>query len=212
MIGVTFGGYHSYDDFNLILAEKEIGSAEVKTNYVDVDGAHGQIDYTEYFGEPKYRSRSLSFKFNTIVSQSNFLELYSSILNTIHGKRMKIVLDDDPGYYYNGRIDVSSFTNEKNIGQISINCTCDPWKYKENLTVIMQDVSGSSRITLVNLRRRVVPVITTTASMAIVFNGITTNVQAGTFTIPTIELAEGNNAVNVIGTGRVTFAYQEGEL
>ena len=32
MIGVTFGGYHSYDDFNLILAEKEIGSAEVKTN------------------------------------------------------------------------------------------------------------------------------------------------------------------------------------
>lgn len=212
MIGVTFGGYHSYDDFNLILAEKEIGSAEVKTNYVDVDGAHGQIDYTEYFGEPKYRSRSLSFKFNTIVSQSNFLELYSSILNTIHGKRMKIVLDDDPGYYYNGRIDVSSFTNEKNIGQISINCTCDPWKYKENLTVIMQDVSGSSRITLVNLRRRVVPVITTTASMAIVFNGITTNVQAGTFTIPTIELVEGNNAVTVIGTGRVTFAYQEGEL
>ena len=48
--------------------------------------------------------------------------------------------------------------------------------------------------------------------MAIVFNGITTNVQAGTFTIPTIELAEGNNAVTVIGTGRVTFAYQEGEL
>ena len=96
MNGVTFGSYHSYDDFNLILTEKEIGSAEVKTNYVDVDGAHGMIDYTEYFGEPKYKSRTLLFSFNTIVNQSDFLKLYSSILNTLHGKRMKIVLDDDP--------------------------------------------------------------------------------------------------------------------
>lgn len=51
MNGVTFGRYHSYNDFNLILTGKEIGSAVVKTNYVDVDGAHGHIDYTEYFGE-----------------------------------------------------------------------------------------------------------------------------------------------------------------
>lgn len=212
MNGVTFGSYHSYDDFNLILAEKEIGSAEVKTNYVDVDGAHGQIDYTEYFGEPKYRSRSLSFKFNTIVNQSQFMELYSDIQNALNGRRLKIVLDDDVDYYYMGRLQVSAFTNDKNIGQISIDCTCEPWKYRENPTVVTRTVSGSDTIMLVNSRKRVVPSITTTASMIITFGGISTIVNAGTFTIPTLELTEGNNTVIVTGTGNITFVYQEGSL
>lgn len=212
MNGVTFGRYHSYNDFNLILTGKEIGSAVVKTNYVDVDGAHGQIDYTEYFGEPKYSSRSLSFKFNTIVNQSEFLTLYSKIQDALHGKRMKIVLDDDSGYYYMGRIEVSAFTNDKNIGQISIDCTCEPWKYRKDKTVVTKDVSSSATITLVNSRKKVVPSITTTASMTIVYDGISTTVNAGTFTIPTLELAEGNNSVMVTGTGNITFTYQEGGL
>ena len=212
MKGVTFGRYHSYNDFNLILTGKEIGSAVVKTNYVDVDGAHGHIDYTEYFGEPKYSSRSLSFKFNTIVNQFEFLTLYSKIQDALHGKRMKIVLDDDSGYYYMGRIEVSAFTNDKNIGQISIDCTCEPWKYRKDKTVITKDVSSSATITLVNSRKKVVPSITTTASMTIVYDGISTTVNAGTFTIPTLELAEGNNSVMVTGTGNITFTYQEGGL
>ena len=52
--------------------------------------------------------------------------MYSKIQDALHGKRMKIVLDDDSGYYYMGRIEVSAFTNDKNIGQISIDCTCEP--------------------------------------------------------------------------------------
>lgn len=212
MNGVTFGRYHSYNDFNLILTEKEIGSASVKTNYVDVDGAHGQIDYTEYFGEPKYKSRTLSFKFNTIVNQSQFLELYSDVQNALHGRSMKIVLDGEPDYYYMGRIEVSAFTNDKNIGQISISCTCEPWKYRKDKTVVTKAVSSSATITLVNSRKKVVPSITTTASMTIVYDGISTTVNAGTFTIPTLELAEGNNIITVTGTGNITFTYQEGGL
>lgn len=212
MNGVTFGRYHSYNDFNLILTEKEIGCASVKTNYVEVDGAHGQIDYTEYFGEPKYKSRTLSFKFNTIVSQSQFLELYSDVQNALHGRRMKIVLDDEPDYYYMGRLDISAFTNDKNIGQVSIDCICEPWKYRKDETVVTKAVSSSATITLVNSRKKVVPSITTTASMTIVYDGISTTVNAGTFTIPTLELAEGNNIITVTGTGNITFTYQEGGL
>lgn len=212
MNGVTFGDYHSYDNLNLILTEKEIGSPSIKTKYVNVDGAHGQIDYTEYFGEAKYGNRPLSFKFNTIVDYSKFMELNSDILDSLHGRRMKIVLDDDPDYYYMGRLEVSAFTNDKNIGQISIACDCDTWKYKKNQTVVTQAVSGSATITLVNSRKRVVPSITTTASMTITFDGTSTTVTAGTFTIPTLELAEGNNTVTVAGTGNITFTYQEGGL
>lgn len=125
---------------------------------------------------------------------------------------MKIVLDDDPEYYYVGRLEVSALSKNKNIGQISIECTCEPWKYKELPTVVTQAVNGSASITLINSRKRVVPSITTTDSMTITFGGTSTIVNAGTFTIPTLELVEGNNTVTITGTGNITFIYQEGGL
>ena len=48
--------------------------------------------------------------------------------------------------------------------------------------------------------------------MTITFGGTSTIVNAGTFTIPTLELVEGNNTVTVTGTGNITFTYQEGGL
>ena len=122
------------------------------------------------------------------------------------------MLDDDPEYYYVGRLDVSALSKNKNIGQISIECTCEPWKYKELPTVVTQVVNDSASIILVNSRKKVVPSITTTASMTITFGGTSTIVNAGTFTIPTLELVEGNNTVTVTGTGNITFTYQEGGL
>ena len=48
--------------------------------------------------------------------------------------------------------------------------------------------------------------------MTFSFGGITKAVNAGTFSIPELELKQGNNSVNVTGTGNVTFKYQEGRL
>ena len=154
----------------------------------------------------------LSFDFETIVPQSQFMSLFSTIKNALHGRKMNISLDDDPGYYYVGRVEVSDFTNNKNIGKIKITCDCEPYKYKNELTVVTQAVSGSATITLSNSRKRVVPQITTDAAFGFAFNGFTTQQSAGTFTIPELELIEGENTVTVTGTGNVTFKYREGGL
>lgn len=44
MKGVTFGTYHSYDDFSLILTSKEIAAPKTKTVKIDVEGADGSIE------------------------------------------------------------------------------------------------------------------------------------------------------------------------
>jgi len=129
MKGITFGTYHSYDDFNLLLTSKEVAAPKVKTIEIDVPGADGALDLTEFFGEPKYENVTHKFKFSTIVPQSEFLTLFSTIKNAIHGKKMRIILDDDPHFYYVGRCFVSSFTNEKNIGKIAVECDCEPYKH-----------------------------------------------------------------------------------
>ena len=207
---IKFGTYKSYDNLNLICTKKTIGSPAVKTAIVEIEGGDGVLDYTEYFGDVKYNNRQLNFEFESIVPQSQFPELYSAILDALHGKKVQIVLDEDPDFYYVGRLEVSDFANERGIGSIKIDC--EPYKYKKNKTVVSQAVSGSTTITLPNLRKRVVPTITSDATMTFVFGKKTIQHSAGTFIIPTLELVEGTNTVTVTGTGNVTFTYQEGRL
>ena len=213
MKGITFGIYHSYDDLNLILISKEIGSPTVKERKIDIEGADGALDLTDFFGEPKYENVTHKFEFQTIVPQAQFLSLFSSVKNALHGKKMRIILDGDPLFYYLGRLKVSSFTNEKNVGTISIECDCEPYKYKLAKTVVSVAVAGSATtIKLNNGRKRAVPEITTTASMTIAFDGWSVSRSAGTFVIPELELVEGENTVTVTGTGKITFTWQEGDL
>lgn len=212
MNGVQFGNYHSWDDLELLLTSAEIGSAKPKYKEVEVEGTSVVLDYTEAFGEVKYSQRTLVFNFKTIVPQSQFKTVFSKVQDALQGLRVDISLDDDPDYYYSGRISVSPFTNEKNIGIISIECKCEPWKYKKAETVVAQSVDGSATISLQNSRKRVVPTITTTSEMTIAFDGYSGTYSAGTFIIPELELAQGANSVTVTGTGNITFAYREGGL
>lgn len=209
---ITFGNYKSYDDLFLICTKKTIGSPTVKTSTVDIEGGDGQLDYTEYFGDVKYNNRQLYFEFESIVPQSQFSDLNSAILDALHGKKVKIVLDEDAEYYYIGRLEVSDFTNSRGIGSIKIDCDCEPYKYKKNETVVTKTINGTATITLANMRKRAVPTITSTATMTYEFGGRSIQQNAGTFIIPAFELVEGNNIITVTGTGNVTFKYQEGRL
>jgi phage-related protein len=213
MKGVKFGNYHSYYEWGLVLSEKEIGSPKPKTKYVEVEGGDSVLDYTEYFGDVKYENRTLSFKFaKANIIPDGFLALFSVVQDALQGKKMQIVLDDDPAHYYLGRVNINEWKSNKNIGEIVIECDCEPYKYKVAETTVAKAVTGSATITLNNSRKKVVPKITTSSEMTISFNGYTGTFSAGTFTIPELELVEGANTVTVTGTGNISFVYREGRL
>lgn len=215
MKGITFGAFHSYRDLRLILSEKEIGAPSVKTNLVDNDGADGSIDYTDFFDGPKYGEVKHKFTFSTIVPRSDFSTQYSEIKNALHGQKLRIVDDDDPGFYYVGRCYVSSFTNEKNIGAITVECECEPYKYKVQPTFVSVAIDGTEVIHLTNARKRAVPLvtITTETSLNIVFQTYNVwDLGSGSFRLPELELVQGANEVTVTGTGSISFSWQEAML
>lgn len=212
MNGVTFGSKHSYTDYNLILKSKTIGAATVKTKTVDIEGGHGSLDYTAFFGGPKYNNRTLTFTFASTKNPLSFIQSYSDLMNSLHGQKMKIILDEDPNYHYVGSLSVGDYSTSGKIPTVTVTANCEPFKYKNTMTTVSRAVSGSASITLPNMRKKVVPTITTTAEMTIVFGGRTSTMAAGTFVIPTLELTEGDNVVTVTGTGNITFKYQEGGL
>lgn len=214
MKGIRFGNYHSYDDLHLILNSKEIGAPQVKTQKINIDGADSALDLTEFFGDVKYEDVTHRFNFSTIVPQADFLSQFSTIKNALHGRKMRIVLDDDPHFYYFGRLSVSKFTNEKNIGIISIEADCEPYKYKLDKTVAELYVNGEFAAQVPNSRKRVVPEVKveTTGSIRIVYQGNIWDLGNGNYTLPELELVEGNNEIALSGVGTVTLTYQEATL
>ena len=212
MKGISFDDFHSFRDFRMILKPKEMASPAVKVRKIEIEGADSSLDYTDFFGEAKYEDFVQKFEFTTTVPQSEFLSLYSTIKNALHGKKMRIVLDDDPLFYYLGRVTVQPFTTDRGIGLVSVECDCEPYKMKLQPTIVSVTVSGTDNIVLTNSRRRAVPEVKTTAAMTIKFGGSSWSVGAGTFTLPELELQEGENVVTITGTGTVTFTYREGSL
>ena len=216
MKGITFGNLHSWRDLDLILQPgKEIASPAVKVKKIDIEGADSSLDYTDYFGEPKYEDMRHKFDFQTIVPQSQLLALYSRVKNALHGKKMRVILDDDPLFYYMGRLHVSNLTVDKAVGKLSIEVECEPYTYKLEKTVVRQAVNGSVDVNLTNLRKRAVPEVSieTDGAIQIVFQvGNVWDLGSGSYTLPELELSEGDNIVTVTGTGTVTFTYQEAGL
>ena len=215
MKGIMFGNHHSWQDFNLILASKTIGTPSPKTETIDIPGGDGVLDFTEFFGATKYGNRSLSFEFSSMVIPSEFMSQFSTVQNALHGKKMNIILDDDPGWQYTGRISVSEWKADRNIGKLVVDCDCEPYKYQISPTVITKSISGTSTITLPNSRKRVVPEVKVTSSsgLTVTFgSGSVWTLSSGSYLLPELELVEGDNFVTVTGTGSVTFTYTQGTL
>ena len=215
MQGVTFGDLHSYRDLKLILGSKEIGSPAVKTKTVEIEGADSSLDLTEFFGEAKFENVTHKFQFSTIVPQAQFVSQFSAVKNALHGKKLRIAIDGDPLFYYIGRCQVSSFTSARGVGMVSVECDCEPYKYKVEKTVAKITVNGTFTASLPNSRKRVVPEVKveTASTIKIVYGeGNIWDLGSGSYTLPELELVEGENSVTVTGTGTVTFTYQEGSL
>lgn len=209
MKGIRFGNYHSYNDFSLILSQKTIGTPSPKTESIEIPGGDGVLDLTDFFGEVKYNNRELSFEFSSIVPQAEFLDLFSRIQNAIHGQKMQIVLDDDPEWYYIGRVTVPEWKTEKNIGKMAIVCDCEPYKVKIAETVISKAVSGETTVILPNSKKTVVPTIDIAGEINLTFGTNFYALTAGRYDLPAVKLATGNNEVILSGTGTATFTYRE---
>lgn len=212
--GVTFGSYHSYDDLGLILTQKTIDPPPAKTATINVPGADGELDYTEYFGKITYQNRTLSFDFSLIDSPNEFLQTYSRVLNLLNGRKMKIVLDDDPDFYYIGRVSVNEWESGERVGRIVIDVDAQPYKLKTAHTIVSQIVSGEKQINCLNLRMETIPTIVLSAEATVKFGDYSVTFS-GSRTDEEIIFEEGQNLLTVTpssGSVTVTIDYQEGQL
>lgn len=214
--GTDFGGIHSHRDLNLIQQLVDVQPAEPKLNFIDVPGADGSKDISEQpAGRIVYKDRKVTWTF-ALYPGENWHDKHRQVSNALNGRRCRITLDDDPGYYYTGRLAVKKYNTDKTLRQITVEATCAPYRLKQLQTVISSNLNTTVReIILVNEKKPAFPVIEVSAEMVLTWGGSTFNVGAGTFSSLDIELQEGDNvlqAKTASGTGKITITYQEGAL
>ena len=136
---VNFGSKNSYDDWHLVPEGRPvIAMPSVKTNYMEIPGTSGSIDLSELLtGYPLYSNRSGELTFHVLNDYSaneTWISRLSTIMNYIHGKKTRIILEDDPEYFYEGRVEVGNWTsnNDGTWSDISFSYTVDPYKYYYN--------------------------------------------------------------------------------
>ena len=139
-VGNSTVSKHTWDDWHLIPSKRpQLGPPNVKTNYVDIPGAHGHLDLSNVLtGAPRYENRSGSMEFILMNKSINsegrpelekyWYERYSEIMNFLHGQVLDMVLDDDPDWTWKGRFNVSGFESQNNYSTITISFDVYPFK------------------------------------------------------------------------------------
>lgn len=229
---VTFGEKNSWDDWHLIPTSRPvINPPQVDTKFVEIPGMDGAYDMTEWLtGRPQYKNRTGTIDFAVVNDYMSWDAAFSIISNYLHGRSMRLILEDDPEFYYKGRFSVNKWKSDKWYSVITISYILNPWKKSLYSTAepwqwdpfdfntgIIQDysayqVDGETTITLIGLREPTTAKFSATSAMTMIFNGKTYNLVEGENTFEDILLTEGNNEITFNGSGVIGIDYIGGSF
>lgn len=234
-----FMGINTWDDWHLIPAERpSVAAPGVSTNFVEIPGRDGAIDLSTFLtNRPVYGMRQGSWDFYVDNDHEYWETIRMKMMNFLHGKRMKVVLEDDPGWYWEGRFAVDSWRSEPSNSRISINYQIDTYKkrilsdgdhdviwdnfnfetdydYYASLNNITVDGNiHEATITGNEYSAKVYADVSVTSGngVTITFNGVATAV-ASSGTVYLGKTVKGANPLSVTGNGTVTVHFTGGSL
>ena len=213
MSDIRFGTKWAHADYGLIVAPYAITMPEPQTNFMEIPGRDGALDLSEAFGSVRYADRIIPL---TLYARAPFDALISAFAADVHGRRMQVIFDRDPTFYYDARVTVEDVERHAGYCELSLECRAKPYKLEHFETTITILPTGIASVTLTNTRMPVVPSITVSAEMTLTYTlnekDYTVNLAAGTHSIPSLVLMEGDTMIGITGTGRITFTYRKGAL
>lgn len=231
-----FRGTNTWDDWHLIPSERpSVASPGVSTNFVEIPGRDGAIDMSTFLvNKPVYGNRSGSWEFIVDNDHEYWETIRMKIANFLHGKRFKVVLEDDPDWYWEGRFAVDNWRSESSNSKVTINYQLSPYKHKlrsegdqdiiwDNFNFEMDSdyyaslhgitVNNSTYTTTIIGYEYPFKVYATaeSGSVTVTLNGASTSVSAGA-TMLLGKARNGENSLSVSGTGTVTVHFTGGSL
>lgn len=190
-----------------------------ETNLVAVPGrVKGPLDLSTALtdGEPSYSARVLSIVLES--SEGDRLARKARIadmVNMLHGRRVDIVLPDDPLHYATGRLAIKTLYNDPAHASVQVTATCEPWLYAMDETVLPLQATATAQTSLLRNSgaMSVVPLVQIAAaagaSVNLKYRDFSWSLAAGDYKLPDLLLTPGDHVIEYSGTGTLTITYRE---
>lgn len=216
MLGVMFGEKHSFHDMGLMLREyPEISPPAPVIKQVEVPGMDGLLDISKILtGHLLYKRRTIRMEFSILGPREEWPEKHSEIMDALHGEEMEIVLDDDPDYFYTGRLIVEGFDPEKVTSGVTITADVEPYKFMKKLGEYSVTVNDTSTAGILGSKMPVIPTITASSGSSITmhFGGNSYLLKPGANIFPDVVLRSGHNNFTFTGSGTVEIEWRKGRF
>lgn len=230
---VTIGDKNTWDDWHLIPTTRPLfNPPSVKTNLVSIPGGDGSLDLTTALtGRPTFENRKGSWTFAVQNGFKDWTALYSEIMVYLHGQKFRAILEDDPGYFYEGRFSVNAWKSNKDYSEITIDYEVGPYKKEIGNTGtdwlwdpfnfetgVIRNYRNLSVITTLEVvvigdAMESIPVIIASESgMTVTYEEVEYPLERGANTISDIVLRQGENILLFAGQGIVTIENIGGRL
>lgn len=230
--GVTFAdNIHTARDWGLKLISIYIPMPEPKAQQVDIPGGDGSIDLTEMNGRPAYYDREgIELVFDLMdESYKKWFLKYSEFAREVHGKKVKMVLDDEPNHYYMVRLNLDSKKTNPVFSEVVLSGTAEPFKYdllssaepwlwdpfnfySGVIRTIGEQVISSENKSITILGAGIdnppVFIVSEANNLKLVHDGRTYVLKNGRNRFPAVRVGEKDVTLAFSGTGRVSVEYR----
>lgn len=207
MRSLTIGEKNSSTDFGLALSTISIGIPEIKEYRVPLPGGHGDLDFTDFFGEQKLNNRTIEaeFVYGKFPSENIPQDIMFEVINEWHGRKLEITDSLDPDHKYIGRVMLTDLDGRRNYSIVRLTAICDPYRLETSPTVLSGTIpaGGTLYLTADILRMSVLPEITVSAATAVTYGEKQQVIQAGTYPLSE-KLPEGQHALKFVGAEGTT--------
>ena len=142
--------YHSLTDFGLAVSNTDyIGEPTLETFTVDVPGRKGIVDMSEDLtGYPVFKTREIKLHVGGLNPKNDWDSVISTWRNYYHGRKCRIVFDNDPQWFWEGRVYINNFTRKQSLGEFDLKMTA--FAYKKKLTAVHDSYTSPATITIRN--------------------------------------------------------------
>lgn len=129
--GLLLNGINTWDEWHLIPSSRpDIAMPGISEKYLEIPGRDGSIDLSEWLaGRITYGDREGSLEFYHQNGYEDYETVRRAMAHYFHGRTLKMILEDDPGYYYEGRFRLNGWKSDASHSKVVIDYRLRPYKW-----------------------------------------------------------------------------------
>ena len=194
-------------DYGIILKSYDAPLPAPKINRVTLEGMDGDVDMTEWAGEVRYNTRSVTAAFRDMSGEE-----YKKLMNFACGQKVKLTNSAAPDYYFTGRCERADAKIRRRIADVTLQFVCDPYMLRHTETSVIKTFTDSADILLMAERKSAIPKITVSEDCVIRYGNISASLRAGTYTVQNLIITNRPETLHVTGSGTIKIVWRDGVL